>query len=239
MANYLYVDNSNVWIEGMHVAAVRSSYAPDILTAQQERITAPFRIDFGKLYGFAGGSSGEVGRAALYGSRPPANDSVWELAKSRGFEPVVFDRNVANREKKIDTQIAADIVEDLFTRILPDSDEITLVSGDSDFEFPWRRRQQISRFHFMSSFGRMHPANLGEQLRRSQISIPISTTFACRTGCCVLWTAAASWQGEMRAPCHSPNDKSESLMMGGSSAAIIGDPAWALPSSHPCGGTDL
>ena len=30
MANFLYVDNSNVWIEGMHVAAVKSGMAPDI-----------------------------------------------------------------------------------------------------------------------------------------------------------------------------------------------------------------
>ena len=30
MANYLYVDNSNVWIEGKRVSAVAKGYAPDI-----------------------------------------------------------------------------------------------------------------------------------------------------------------------------------------------------------------
>jgi hypothetical protein len=31
VANFLYVDNSNVWIEGMHVAPVATGIAPDIL----------------------------------------------------------------------------------------------------------------------------------------------------------------------------------------------------------------
>ncbi|MGH7393491.1 MAG: hypothetical protein ACREM3_29155 [Candidatus Rokuibacteriota bacterium] len=34
MPNFLYIDNSNVWIEGMHVAAVAAGTAPDIWTAQ-------------------------------------------------------------------------------------------------------------------------------------------------------------------------------------------------------------
>ena len=133
MANYLYVDNSNVWIEGMHVAAVRAGLVPDIWAAQTERVTAPFRVDFGRLHEFAGGEEQELGRAVLYGSRPPANDSLWAVARKRGFEPVVFERNAANREKKIDTQITADIVQDLFTVISPDADEVTLVAGDRDF----------------------------------------------------------------------------------------------------------
>lgn len=39
MANLLYVDNSNVWAEGMHVATVRNGKAPDIWT-QLSRPTA-------------------------------------------------------------------------------------------------------------------------------------------------------------------------------------------------------
>jgi len=49
MPNFLYVDNSNVWIEGMHVAAVAAGTAPDIWTAQQGNITAPWSFDFGRL----------------------------------------------------------------------------------------------------------------------------------------------------------------------------------------------
>lgn len=52
MANFLYVDNSNVWIEGMHVAAVEHGMAPDIWAAQEQRICdTSWRIDFGRLRG--------------------------------------------------------------------------------------------------------------------------------------------------------------------------------------------
>lgn len=132
--NYLYVDNSNVWIEGMHVAAVARGLAPDIWTAMDQKITDhSWKIDFGRLYEFAGGNKSEVGRAVLYGSRPPPNDSVWEMAKRKGFEVVVHDRNVRNKEKKIDTGIATDIVADSYELMKVDSDEITLVAGDTDY----------------------------------------------------------------------------------------------------------
>ncbi len=38
MSNFLYVDNSNVWIEGMHVSAVVQGIAPDIWSALNHRI---------------------------------------------------------------------------------------------------------------------------------------------------------------------------------------------------------
>src|SRR5438105_7969280 len=58
VANFLYVDNSNVWIEGMHVSAVAKGMAPDIWTAQQERICDySWKIDFGRLHDFAGGTT--------------------------------------------------------------------------------------------------------------------------------------------------------------------------------------
>jgi hypothetical protein len=38
VANLLYVDNSNVWIEGMRVAAVQRGVAPDIWAATDEKI---------------------------------------------------------------------------------------------------------------------------------------------------------------------------------------------------------
>jgi uncharacterized LabA/DUF88 family protein len=134
VANLLYVDNSNVWIEGMHLAAVRHGMAPNIWEAQRARICDQnWRIDFGKLFEFAGGDRSEVKKATLFGSRPPANDSLWDTAKRKGFEVVVYDRNVANREKKIDTDIVATIMEDTFTILDPEADEVTLVAGDSDY----------------------------------------------------------------------------------------------------------
>ena len=134
MANYLYVDNSNVWIEGMRVSAVQHGMAPDIWTATEHKILDyGWKIDFGRLFEFAGGDRSEVGRAVLYGSRPPKNDSLWAMAERKGFEVVVQDRNLSNKEKKIDTGIATDIVADSYELMNPDSDEVTLVAGDSDY----------------------------------------------------------------------------------------------------------
>ena len=134
MANLLYVDNSNVWIEGMHVAAVDSGMAPNIWSAQTNKICdTSWKLDFGKLFEFAGGSKDEVGRAMLFGSRPPANDSLWDAARRKGFEVVTYDRNVKNREKKIDTDVVATMMQDSYERVNAKVDEMTLVAGDADY----------------------------------------------------------------------------------------------------------
>lgn len=131
MANYCYIDNSNVWIEGMRVSAVKKGLAPDIWAACDNRITDyDWQIDFGRLFGFAAGEV--VGRAVLFGSRPPNNDSLWAVAVSKGFEVIVHDRNAQNKEKKIDTQITAEMIDDSY-RLMQEGDTITLVSGDSDY----------------------------------------------------------------------------------------------------------
>jgi hypothetical protein len=123
MANFLYVDNSNVWIEGMHAYAVATGYAPDVRTAMEYRITVPWKMDFGRLFQFAGGDRSDVGRAVLYGSRPPPNDSLWQAAEAKGFEVVVHDRNFNNKEKKIDVNIATDIVADSYELMKPGRDD--------------------------------------------------------------------------------------------------------------------
>ena len=134
MANLLYVDNSNVWIEGKHVSAVKKGMAPNVWTAQQNKICDnDWKIDFGKLFQFAGGERAEVKHAVLFGSRPPPNDSLWEAAKRKGFEVVVYDRNVVGKEKKIDTDVVATMMEDSYERVDPATDEMTLVAGDADY----------------------------------------------------------------------------------------------------------
>jgi len=153
MANFLYVDNSNVWIEGMHVAAVVNGLAPDIWTAQNEKICDhSWRIDFGRLLEFAGGDRGGIGRAVLYGSKPPPNDSLWEAGKRTGFEVVVHERSkLSGREKKVDTNIATDVTADSYELMTPDRDEITLVAGDADY-VPTVERLRARRFRFYVCF---------------------------------------------------------------------------------------
>jgi uncharacterized LabA/DUF88 family protein len=135
MSEYIYVDNSNVFIEGKRVSAVQNGLALSIGDALYNRILDnSFRLDFGKLYQFIAGSDpARVKRAMLFGSRPPQNDSIWEIAGRVGFEPVIEDRNVANKEKKIDTGIVAAMLRDAYKTMVPGEDAITLVAGDSDF----------------------------------------------------------------------------------------------------------
>jgi uncharacterized LabA/DUF88 family protein len=133
MKNFLYVDNSNVWIEGMYVSAVAQGMAPNLAFAHEhKRCDYSWKLDFGKLIQFAGSEKHEIGRAVLYGSRPPQNDSLCAAAKRNGFEVIVHDRNPSG-EKKVDTNIVTDIITDSYERAKAKGDEIALVSGDADF----------------------------------------------------------------------------------------------------------
>src|SRR5205085_5487677 len=134
MADWIYVDNSNVFIEGQRVSAVQTGMAPSIWDALDYRILDhSYRMSFGKLYRFVAGDVREdIARAMLFGSRPPANDAVWQMAEEAGFEVIVHDRNFANKEKKIDTGIVAAMTRDAY-RNAHAGDVFTIVSGDNDY----------------------------------------------------------------------------------------------------------
>jgi len=135
MAKYVYVDNSNVWIEGRRVAAVENDLAFDIADAIENKIfDTKWKYDFGKLLELVGGKRNGLKKAYLFGSRPPQNDSLWEAARQGGFDVIVEDRNAQNREKKIDTGIAVRMMEDSYERIADKNvDEMILVAGDKDY----------------------------------------------------------------------------------------------------------
>ena len=135
MSSFVYVDNSNIWIEGRFVSAVKRGFARDIFDAHKRNICdTSWSYDFGKLLQFAGGQSEDISKATLFGSRPPKNDSLWTAAEAKGFTVVTEDRNFfTNKEKKIDSGICTMIMEDSFTIIKPRVDEVVLVAGDRDY----------------------------------------------------------------------------------------------------------
>ncbi|HEY8559594.1 MAG TPA: NYN domain-containing protein [Pyrinomonadaceae bacterium] len=135
MAEFIYVDNSNIFIEGRRIAAIRQGKARDLAEANRHDIQdRSFRIDFGELYDFISENNPDkVSRAVLFGSSPPESDAVWSIAERVGFEAVVVNRNSANKEKKIDTGIVAAMVRDAYTQADKGKDTITLVAGDSDY----------------------------------------------------------------------------------------------------------
>lgn len=134
MSDWIYVDNSNVFIEGQRVSAVAKGMALNIYDAIDNRVLDfTYRMSFGKLYSFvAGDDRAATARAMLFGSRPPENDAIWDMAKRAGFEVVTHDRNVANKEKKIDTGIVAALTRDAY-RNAKAEDVFTIVAGDSDY----------------------------------------------------------------------------------------------------------
>jgi uncharacterized LabA/DUF88 family protein len=135
MADFIYVDNSNLFIEGKRVSAVVRGQASNIVEAMSERILdLDYTLSFGRLHEFiAGADKTEVGRAVLFGARPPPNDSIWAYAKKAGFELVLEDRNAANKEKKIDTGIVSAMCRDAYRKADPAADTFVLVGGDGDF----------------------------------------------------------------------------------------------------------
>jgi hypothetical protein len=130
MTTYSYIDNSNIYIEGCRVSAVKKGMAKTIVDAMNQMIVDhTWQLDYGKLYQFICGSDAV---ARLWGS-PPPGDSFWNMLHRQGFNPTVYERNFANKEKKVDVAIASRMTKDAYTIIDKIKDEILLVAGDSDY----------------------------------------------------------------------------------------------------------
>jgi uncharacterized LabA/DUF88 family protein len=135
LADYVYVDNSNLYIEGRRASAVAQGLSENIGEAMRDGVLDHgYTISFGKLHEFlCGADKRQIKRAALFGSRPPPNDGIWTFAERAGFELHLEDRNIKNKEKKIDTGIATLLTKDAYKHGVPAEDVFVLVAGDSDY----------------------------------------------------------------------------------------------------------
>ena len=135
MAEFVYVDNSNVFIEGKRIAAVLNGKARNTAHANGNDVSEhSFRLDFGELYDFVAEQNPEkIARAVLFGSSISESDALWQIAERVGFETVVVNRSADRGEKKVDTGIVAAMVRDAYTKVDKAKDTITLVAGDSDY----------------------------------------------------------------------------------------------------------
>ncbi len=120
---YIFVDNSNVWIEGKRISG--KTKKPQIPTNPQ------YRIEFGRLLEHVqqGRTLGDIPK--LYGSEPPPNDSVWKIIVAKGFDVKVFKRNIFNKEKGVDMRMGLDITRLAIVTKPPSI--IAIVAGDADF----------------------------------------------------------------------------------------------------------
>ncbi|MEU8838276.1 NYN domain-containing protein [Streptomyces roseus] len=104
--------------------------------------------DFRRLYELACPATVQVGRSILFGSRPPANDSLWERARQQGFEVKVYDRNAANKEKEVDLSLSTTLMEDPYEYMRADrKDMAVLLTRDRDYvptvNSLWRRGLRV------------------------------------------------------------------------------------------------
>ena len=120
MGKCVYVDNSNVWIEGKYHSAVSKGMVADVYEAHDNRICdMPWAYDFGKLLNIVcDGDISDIKRAVLYGSRPTDNDSLWNAAKKVGFEVFTPPRNASNKEKRVDTGFDKEVLKDLYKGVI-------------------------------------------------------------------------------------------------------------------------
>ena len=125
MKKFIYIDNSNLFIEGQRAAAIGKN------DKSGKTFDRNYKIDYGKLYRFVTqNGDAEIGRVLLVGSRPPPNDSLWAFAESVGFELVIKNRNAANKEKGVDTTIVYEMASDAHRGDGPANHKILLVAGD-------------------------------------------------------------------------------------------------------------
>ena len=120
---YVFVDNSNLWIEAKKASGRRSR--PSVPSNRF------YRIEYGKLLLHVLDGRDLAAVPKLYGSEPPPNDSVWKMIRLKGFDVKVFKRNIFNREKGVDMRMGLDIVRLVLTTKPPST--VAIVAGDADF----------------------------------------------------------------------------------------------------------
>jgi uncharacterized LabA/DUF88 family protein len=120
---YIFVDNSNLWIEGKKVSGRRSKPA-----VPSNRF---YRIEYGKLLQHVLDGRDLAAVPKLYGSEPPPNDSVWKIIRSKGFDVNVFKRNIFNKEKGVDMRMGLDIGR--LVLMTKPVGTVAIVAGDADF----------------------------------------------------------------------------------------------------------
>jgi uncharacterized LabA/DUF88 family protein len=117
---YIFCDNSNIFIEGQWAAG------------RADGIRGPnteFRIDYGQLLSVCA-EGRKVEQAKLYGSVPPTNDSLWRYIQKQGWNVKTLERNLANKEKGLDLEIALDMND--LSRDAPAA-TMLLLAGDGDY----------------------------------------------------------------------------------------------------------
>lgn len=129
--NHIFIDGSNLFIEGMRLSSQIKSGDTSAPAYVHQEFDFDFRIDLRRLSSFLGTTESAV-RPLLVGSRSEHSDLLFASAVNCGFETVVYDRDMNNREKKVDSTI---VMRALMAALDgdPTTIRIVIVAGDSDY----------------------------------------------------------------------------------------------------------
>ncbi len=122
---FIFVDNSNIWIEGKRISGSMKSPPVDM--------NYYYRIEYGCLLTHVCEGRNLGAMPQLYGSEPPPNDSVWKMIRSKGYDVNVFKRNFFGKEKGVDMRMGMDVAKLIFRQKPRKDDTIIIIAGDADF----------------------------------------------------------------------------------------------------------
>lgn len=139
----IYIDNSNLWIQGQKTYAERQGL--------REPWDPTWRFDVGRVKAILLENSALhpqhkelTVKVKLYGSTPPPVDTVWKAIESHNVEVSTFARSSwTGREKEVDAEMIADSVDEASEDYHSTADSVfMIVSGDRDLD---RAVQKISQ----------------------------------------------------------------------------------------------
>ena len=174
---YIYIDNSNLWIQGRKTHAALAGL-PDDPTWRFDAGEVK-RILLSKCTRIKVALGQKNVRTYLYGSTPPPVDTVWLAIEQQNVEVKTFERNFySGREKKVDGQLIADAVMDTMKAHYECIDsEFIIVSGDSDIStavekimennFPvhvWSWKNGLAKEYFHHKYEKAHIHELDEHI---------------------------------------------------------------------------
>ena len=96
MDHNLYLDDSNVFIEGQRVYAARQKPGKPL----SKDLDKSYRLDFGKLIEITCGFHSDLGKLMFYGSEPPPTDSVWRAAQQNTVSGIRFSNGLSTIRKR-------------------------------------------------------------------------------------------------------------------------------------------
>ena len=129
--SYIFVDNSNIFIEGQKAAA----------KAENSEVAGKlYRVDFGRLFAFLRPrgnecffSLGGEDFPKLYGSEPPPLDSLWKILGKMGVSLKIFRKNPRGLEKRVDAALIWDYSRLILELQKTPDGELVIVAGDADY----------------------------------------------------------------------------------------------------------